>query len=136
VPNPDLGLYNRALSKDKGGLWDFRTDWRPVKSFTPRAAWLRAILAGHAQVAAGLNIEAPVLTLLSARTLFLTRWTDEMREADTVIDVSTVASRAVKLGRIVTVSHVPGAVHDVFLLAPQVRERAFADIQTWLGAYL
>jgi alpha-beta hydrolase superfamily lysophospholipase len=136
VPNPDLGFYNRAISKDKGGLWDFRPDWRPVKSFTPRAAWLRAILAGHAQVAAGLNIEAPVLTLLSARTLFLTRWTDEMREADTVIDVSTVASRAVKLGRIVTVSHVPGAVHDVLLSAPAVRERAFADIQTWLGAYL
>jgi len=136
VPNPDLGLYNRALSRDKGGLWDFRSDWRPVKSFTPRAAWLLAILAGHAKVAAGLNIEAPVLTLLSSRTLFLTRWSDEMREADTVIDVSTVASRAVKLGRVVTVTHVPGAVHDVFLSAPAVRARAFTDIQTWLGAYL
>ncbi len=136
VPNPDLGLYNRALSKDKGGLWEFREEWRPPKSFTPRAAWLRAILDGHARVAAGLNIEVPVLTLLSARTLFLTRWSDEMREADTVIDVSTVATRSVKLGRVVTVAHIPGAVHDVFLSAPVVRNRAFADVQTWLGSYL
>jgi alpha-beta hydrolase superfamily lysophospholipase len=136
VPNPDLGFYHRALSKSQGGLWDFRDDWRPAKSFTPRAAWLRAVLAGHSSVAAGLKIEAPVLTLLSARTLFLTRWSDEMRETDTVIDVNTVASRAVKLGRVVTVTHLPGAVHDVFLSAPAVRARAFADIQTWLGAYL
>ena len=136
VPNPDLGFYNRALSKSQGGLWEFRDDWRPAKSFTPRAAWLRAVLAGHAAVAAGLTIEAPVLTLLSARTLFLTRWSEDMREADTVIDVNTVASRAVKLGRVVTVTHLPGAVHDVFLSAPAVRARAFADIQTWLGAYL
>jgi len=136
VPNPDLGFYHRALSKSQGGLWDFRDDWRPAKSFTPRAAWLRAVLSGHASVAAGLTIEAPVLTLLSARTLFLTRWSDDMRHADTVIDVNTVASRAVKLGRVVTVTHLPGAVHDVFLSAPAVRARAFADIQTWLGAYL
>ena len=136
VPNPDLGFYNRALSKSEGGLWDFREAWRPARSFTPRAAWLQAILAGHAAVAGGLGIDVPVLTLLSARTLFLTRWTDQMREADTVIDVTTVASRAVKLGRVVTVTHLPGAVHDVFLSAPAVRARACADIETWLGAYL
>jgi alpha-beta hydrolase superfamily lysophospholipase len=136
VPNPDLGFYHRALSKSEGGLWDFREAWRPARSFTPRAAWLQTILAGHAAVAGGLGIDVPVLTLLSSRTLFLTRWTDEMREVDTVIDVTTVASRAVKLGRVVTVTHLPGAVHDVFLSAPAVRARAFADIQTWLGAYL
>jgi alpha-beta hydrolase superfamily lysophospholipase len=96
----------------------------------------REMLAGHAAVAGGLGIDVPVLTLLSSRTLFLTRWTDEMREVDTVIDVTTVASRAVKLGRVVTVTHLPGAVHDVFLSAPAVRARAFADIETWLGAYL
>ena len=136
VPNPDLGFYHRALSKSQGGLWEFSEVWRPARSFTPRAAWLQTILAGHATVAGGLGIETPVLTLLSARTLFLTRWTDEMREVDTVIDVTTAASRAVKLGRVVTVTHLPGAVHDVFLSAPAVRARAFADIQTWLGAYL
>jgi alpha-beta hydrolase superfamily lysophospholipase len=136
VPNPDLGFYNRALSKSQGGLWEFREEWKPARSFTPRAAWLQAVLAGHAAVSGGLNIEAPVLTLLSARTVFLPRWTEDMREADTVIDVTTAASRAVKLGRVVTVTHVPGAVHDVFLSAPAVRARAFADIQTWLGAYL
>ena len=136
VLNPDLGFYNRTLSKEKGGQWTFDEEWRPVTSFTPRAAWLEAILAGHAQVAAGLNIAAPILTLLSDRTLFATKWSEAMRSADIVIDVTTVADRAVKLGRVVTIAHLPGAVHDVFLSAPEVREMAFSDIRKWLEAYL
>ena len=53
-------------------------------------------------------------------------------------DVRAIVDHAesVGVGRVVTVAHIPGAVHDVFLSAPAVRNRAFADIQTWLGSYL
>lgn len=136
ILNPDLGFYNRSLSRDRGGEWDFDPEWRPEKSFPPRVGWLKAILDGHARVASGLNIDVPILTLLSRRSLFQARWSEDMRQADTVIDVQVVAGRAVKLGSVVTVAHLDGALHDVFLSAAPVRERAWAETVRWLGAYL
>lgn len=134
--NPDLGFYNRSLSRDRGGEWDFNPEWRPARSFVPRVGWLKAILDGHARVAAGLNIDVPILTLVSRRSLFQARWSEDMRHADTVIDVQVVAARAVKLGSVVTVAHLDGALHDVFLSEKAVRERAWAENVRWMGAYL
>lgn len=136
ILNPDLGFYNRSLSRDRDGEWDFNPEWRPERSFPPRVGWLKAILDGHSRVASGLDIDVPILTLLSRRSLFQARWSDDMRHADTVIDVQVVAGRAVKLGSVVTVTHLDGALHDVFLSEAPVRERAWAETVRWLGAYL
>lgn len=99
-------------------------------------AWLNAILVGHAQVAAGLTIDAPVLTLLSARSALLPRWTPEMMASDIVLVVDDIAQRSVKLAPTVTLSRIDGALHDIFLSKQPVREEAYARMTQWLGGYL
>jgi len=134
--NPDLGFYNRTISKKRGGEWEFNEQWRPEKAFPVRTAWLKAVLAGHTKVAAGLGIKVPILTLLSDRSMLTGRWSEKMREADIVIDVETTAIRAPKLGRRVTVIRVPHAMHDIVLSNKRARSTAFLEITRWIGSYL
>ncbi|WP_029291444.1 alpha/beta hydrolase [Cellulomonas sp. HZM] len=135
LPNIDPGFYDRTLSTRTGGEWTYDERWRPTPSFPVRAGWLRAVMAGHARVARGLSITAPVLTLLSARSHISPVWSDEMRSADIVLEVDQLARRAVQLGPNVTVVRIAGGVHDLSLSAPPVRERYFAEIARWTAAY-
>jgi alpha-beta hydrolase superfamily lysophospholipase len=134
--NPDLGFYNRTISKKKGGEWEFNEAWRPERAWPVRTAWLKAVLAGHTQVAGGLGIKVPILTLLSDRSMLTGRWSEKMREADVVIDVETTAVRAPKLGRRVTVIRIPHAMHDIVLSNKRARSTAFLEITRWIGSYL
>jgi alpha-beta hydrolase superfamily lysophospholipase len=130
LPNIDPGFYARTLES-----WEYDETWRPVPTFPVRAGWLRAILDGHATVARGLSIEAPILTLASARTLISPRWSEEMRSADVVLDVELIARRAVQLGPVVTVARIPGGIHDLALSAPPARTRFYLEIDRWLAGY-
>jgi len=135
LPNIDPGYYARSNRVEHGGEWAYDETWRPTPSFPVRAGWLHAITAGHATVAKGLNIEAPILTLASTRSLISPRWSEEMRSADVVLDVELVARRAVQLGPVVTVVRIPGGLHDLTLSAPPVRARVYAEIDRWLAGY-
>lgn len=136
LPLVDPGYYARSLDVKQGGEWTFDERWRFPESMPVRPGWMRAILTGHARVAAGLAIEAPILVLTSARTLINPVWSEEMRTADIVLDVDLVGRRALHLGPVVTVVRVEGALHDVILSAPPVRERAYAEIRRWARAYV
>lgn len=136
LPTVDPGYYARTIDVATGGEWTTDRRWRLSPSMAVRPGWLRAILEGHAQVAEGLTIDAPVLVLVSARTLISAMWSEEMRASDIVLEVELIARRAVQLGPVVTVVRVDGALHDVVLSRPEVREVAFAAIERWLTAYL
>jgi alpha-beta hydrolase superfamily lysophospholipase len=135
LPNIDPGFYARTIRAEDGGEWTYHEPWRPTPSFPVRAGWLRAITAGHAAVARGLNVEAPILTLASTGTVISPRWSDDMRAADSVLDVELIARRAVQLGPVVTVVRVAGGLHDLTLSAPPVRARFYAEIDRWLAGY-
>lgn len=136
MPNVDLGFYTRTVSRTLDGEWDYDLKLRPVRGFTVHPAWLTAVLAGHARVAAGLHIDAPVLTLLSARSTLLPYWTPDMLRSDVVLVVRDIAERALGLAPTVTVSWVEDALHDVFLSRPPVREAAYAAVAKWMRGYL
>ncbi|ANF32459.1 alpha/beta hydrolase [Leifsonia xyli] len=136
MPNVDLGFYTRTVSRTLDGEWDYDLAWRPVRGFRVHPAWLTAVLAGHARVAAGLHIDAPVLTLLSARSTLLPYWTPDMLKSDVVLVVRDIAERALGLAPTVTVSWVQDALHDVFLSAPPVRRAAYAAVERWMRGYL
>lgn len=136
MPSIDFGFYSRTVDKNKDGEWDFNYDWRPEHGFPVRPAWLNAILAGHAKVAAGLDIDAPVFTWLSTKSLLVPRWHEDMKRADVAIDVNIVAARVHQLGKLVTLSRIEGAMHDVVLSARPVRNHAFNELTRWLKAYL
>ncbi len=135
LPNIDPGFYARSNRVEHGGEWEYDEAWRPVPSFPVRAGWLRAITAGHATVARGLHVEAPILTLASARSIISPRWSEEMRSADIVLDVDLIARRSVQLGPVVTVVRIAGGLHDLSLSAPPVRARFYAEIDRWLAGY-
>ncbi|QHT57991.1 alpha/beta hydrolase [Cellulomonas sp. H30R-01] len=135
LPNIDPGYYARTLSASSGGEWTYDLRWRPVPSFPVRAGWLRAVIAGHATVARGLHVTAPILTLASSRTVISPRWSEDMRSADVVLDVELVARRAVQLGPLVTVVRIAGGLHDLTLSPQPVRTRFYAELDRWTAAY-
>lgn len=136
MPNIDFGFYSRTIDINKEGEWSFIEDWRPEHGFAVRPAWLSAILAGHAHVAAGLDIDVPVFTWLSTRSLLVPKWNPDMNKSDVAIDVNIVADRVHKLGKSITLVRVHDAMHDVILSAKPVRTHAFAELTKWLKAYL
>ena len=68
MPNIDPGYYARTLRKVDGGEWDYDDRWRPSPAFPVRAGWLRAVIAGHARVARGLDIDQPAQMLYTSGT--------------------------------------------------------------------
>lgn len=137
VPQVDLGFYTRAQSEvaDPDDPMQIELAWRPEHSMTVHAAWLHAILQGHRAVSAGLDIDAPVCVLLSARSALPTRWSDELTRADSVLVVDDIARAALKLGSSVTVERIDGALHDVFLSRRKARDDAYARLGRWVTGW-
>ena len=135
LPNVDLGFYARSIAKEQDGEWEYDHEWRPDRGFPTHPAWLTGILAGHATIGAGVDVGAPVLTLLSARSTLLPRWDAAMLTTDIVLVVDDIAEHALKLGPEVTVARIEGALHDVTLSREPARAAAYAAITRWLGGY-
>jgi alpha-beta hydrolase superfamily lysophospholipase len=135
LPNVDLGFYTRTIAKEFGGEWEYDHEWRPDRGFATNPAWLTAILTGHATIAAGIDVGAPVLTLVSARSTIQAKWDDAMTSSDIVLVVDDIAKRSLQLGPEVTVARLDGALHDVFLSRRPVRAAAYAAVERWLRGY-
>ena len=135
LPNIDAGYYARSLREAEDGGWELNPAWRPVPSFPVRAGWLRGIIEGHAAVAAGLSIACPILVLTSDRSLISPRWSEDMRQADIVLDVELLARRAPHLGPVVTIARVAGGIHDLALSRPGPRAQFYREITRWLAGY-
>ncbi|CAM3058439.1 Alpha/beta hydrolase family protein [Arthrobacter ulcerisalmonis] len=132
---PERGFYWRTISSSADGEWDLNDSLRPPMAFPVRVGWLKAILAGHADVAAGLNLRIPVLVLISHGSANGMIWSEEMRRSDAVLDVRTIAIRSLDLGASVTVERIEGALHDVFLSPAAVRAEAYQRLARWLRGY-
>ncbi|GAB2585026.1 alpha/beta hydrolase [Microlunatus antarcticus] len=132
----DPGHYARVLHRSLEGEWDYDLDLKPSPGPPVRVGWLRAVVQGQRQVANGLGIEVPVLVLASTRTSFARRWSEDLRVVDSVLDVEQIATRAVRIGRHVTVVRVEEGLHDLVLSAAPVREQVFAEIARFVRAYV
>lgn len=132
-PQLDLGFYHRAQSMtvDPDDTFDIEESWRPPRSMPVYVGWMRAIVAGHARVASGLSIDAPVCVLLSARSALPTRWSDELTRADSVLVVDEIARSSLRLGPSVTIERIDGALHDIFVSRHDAREEAYARLDRW-----
>ncbi|MCW3766235.1 alpha/beta hydrolase [Paenarthrobacter ureafaciens] len=133
---PERGFYFRSISITAEGEWPLDERYRPPFAFPVRAGWLRAVLAGHAKVDRGLELDIPVLVLTSAASANGMVWQESMRRSDAVLDVDVIAARVMALGRSVTLERVEGGLHDVFLSAPKVREDAYARLARWIHGYM
>ena len=137
-PQTDLGFYTRAQREvaDPADPMEVNPAWRPDQTMPVHVGWMHAVIAGHAEVAAGLGITAPVCMLLSLHSALPTRWSEELTSADTVLIVEDIARAALKLGHSVTIERIDGALHDVFLSRHAAREDAYARLEWWSMAVL
>ncbi len=136
APGGVADAYGQSIHTDHHGEWQFDQAWKPVAGFTPRLGWIAAIREAQARLHAGLDIAAPILVGCSLRSYKRTVWSELAQGADSVLDVDHIARWAPALGRHVTVVRFDGALHDLTLSVPPVRERVFAELSTWLNAYL
>ena len=132
-PVVDLGFYTRA-QRELGTLPESPEGWRPERGFPTHPGWFAAVLAGHATVAAGLDIDCPVLVLLSKGSTPPIQWSEAMTTTDSVLVVADIARAATRLGDRVSVVRVKDAIHDVMLSGAEPRARAFAALRAWLIA--
>ncbi|GAA4037661.1 alpha/beta hydrolase [Arthrobacter methylotrophus] len=133
---PERGFYYRSISSSAEGEWLLDDKYRPPLAFPMRAGWLSAVLSGHTRVARGLGIDIPILVLISGASANGMVWQESMRHSDAVLDVNTMAVRAMTLGRTVTLERVDGGLHDVFLSAGPVRADAYARLARWIHGYI
>jgi alpha-beta hydrolase superfamily lysophospholipase len=136
IPRNVTGLYARSLHRDHEGEFDFDLAWKPVESWPVYAGWLRAVRRGHARLHRGLEIGCPALVLSSARSAQPLVMNDEVHRSDIVLDVRQIRRWAPALGDHVTSIAVVDGRHDLVLSLPEVRERVYAEMDTWLTAYV
>lgn len=138
-PNPgvDPGYYRRAQSVIGSLPTVGEPEWRPERAFPTHPGWLAAIVEAHREVARGVEAGCPVLVLLSARSSSPFTWSDADSPAtDAVLVVDEIARAATRIGRLVTIARIDGAIHDIFLSHPEPRQRAFEVLGDWVGGGL
>ena len=137
VPRHVSGFYGRSLHRDFEGEWDFDLAWKPLESWPVHAGWIRAIRLAHHRLTHGVGLTTPILVLSSDRHGKVASMADpDVFRTDLVLDVEQIRRRAPLLGRNVTVSQVPGAMHDVTLSRQPARAEVFVRIDRFLGAWV
>jgi alpha-beta hydrolase superfamily lysophospholipase len=136
IPRSVSGFYTRSLHRDHEGEWDFNLLWKPVESFTVYAGWLRAVRLAQARLHAGLAVPCPVLVLSSGASGHPRQMDATVHGTDIVLDVPQIRQWATAVGPHVTYVAIDGALHDVVLSRPDVRARAYAELDRWLTAYV
>ena len=129
---PGNNFYARTTHRDYGGEYDYDLALKPEGGHRFPADTLHAVLDGQRRLAAAGPLTIPVLVLHSARSLISPRFVEEMRRADTVLDVKTLAAAAARLGPHVRLEALAGARHDIFLSDADVRSRALDILDEWL----
>ncbi|WP_404288960.1 alpha/beta hydrolase [Glutamicibacter arilaitensis] len=133
LPGIDPGFYTRTVSNRFEGEWDYNLDWRPANGFPLHAGFISAVFTAQAKVKKGLDLEQPVLVMLSAKDYLLPRWNDAATRSDVALNVQVVAQRSINLGRELHLVRLPNALHDVFLSAVPVRSDAYLRLGSWLS---
>ena len=133
---PERSFYWRGISREAYGEWDVDKELRPPHAFPIRAGWMKAILAAQQEVARGLKLPMPVLVLLSSKSMLGPVWSDQMMQADVVLDIRSLALRTLSLGNSVTLERIDGALHEVFLSRKPVRADGYARLARWLRGYV
>lgn len=135
VPHTLSPAYGESIHADHRGEWGYNLEWKPITGVPVHAGWLAAVRKGQARIHRGLKLDLPILVLHSdASRLGLKKWVPEAMTADTVLDVQQMVQWAPALGSDVTTAMIPGGMHDLFLSARPVRQRALARMDEWLLA--
>ena len=136
IPRKISEVYGRSLHVEHSSEANYDLAWKPLKSRPVYVGWLRAVRRGHTQLArrAGRALPDPGAVVGA----LLLRRADRRDRHDPRHRAGRRATRrwASSVGRHVTSVAIDGAMHDIVLSRPPVRDRAYAAIDTWLGAWV
>ena len=132
----ETGMYMRSISDQHHGEWPVDLNYKSNRGFVVRFGWTRAIMTGQANVAAGLELPFPVLSMMSARSETFIKWDDGLFDVDAVLDVDRLAAVSWRLGRHVTIVRVERGMHDLVLSQRPVRDEVLAEIGRWAQTYV
>ncbi|WP_237196079.1 alpha/beta hydrolase [Rothia nasimurium] len=119
--------YARSLHAEHAGIWQFNTAWKTLNFPPVYAGWLAAVRRAHRQLQRGLDIQAPVLLLTSARSGKLKNPTDR-HDFDAVLNVQGIRRWGLGLGRDVTSRVIDGGTHDLVLSPEPARTATYRAI--------
>ncbi len=133
MPMRDPGFYARCIKRSTGGEWDYLDHpLNPDVEFLPRAGWMQAIYNGQDEIAKNLDIQIPVLVCTSDKSMMLqTTWDEDMREADSVLDITAIRQAALHLGDVIALATIRGGLHDLSMSKPDARRKYFRIVTTW-----
>jgi alpha-beta hydrolase superfamily lysophospholipase len=131
LPPVDRGIYARALREASDGHLEYNELWRPRRGFQVPFAFLYAVMQGQATVEEGLQLDLPVLVLLSDKSYLQPTWSSDAASADVALNVEIVAHRSLSLGNYVTIARIHNALHDVILSTPEPRAHAYNILSEW-----
>lgn len=129
--------YGMSLHASHHGEWEYNTTYKPVSGHKKYVRWLQSVDREQRRIHEGLvNVGVPVLTLHSAASHLGEEYSPKAHDHDVILDVAQIRRWAPTLADEVTVVALPGAVHDVFLSAAPVRQRAIEVLLPWLATHI
>jgi alpha-beta hydrolase superfamily lysophospholipase len=142
APNlPVLGsfseFYGMSLHKTDFGEWDYNLGWKPHIAPTLNAGWINAIHQGHLKMEKGIKIDKSILVLHSKKSVYISKWDDEIFSGDAILNVNDIRAKAlnVKAPKREIIA-IDGAIHDMVLSKKSVRELVLKTVFDWLEIHL
>lgn len=128
--------YGQSIHESGNGEWAYELSLKPMGGFPVTFGFLRAVRAGHTRLHRGIDVGVPSLVLRSDKTVFDEGYPSSLDNSDVVLDVRQIARWSGCLGDRVTCVPITDARHDVFLSVKAARERAYREVENWLGSVL
>jgi alpha-beta hydrolase superfamily lysophospholipase len=128
--------YSRSLRSESGGEWDIDDRFKPLDGTAVLTGWLRAIRAGQARLAAGLDVRCPVLVCCSTQSGVNRADNPDLSRVDVVLDVRHIVARAPAIGPDVSVVQIEDGIHDLALSREPARSAYFTAVFEWVAAHL
>ncbi len=131
---PDRG-YAESLSKDYGGEWTYRKDWKPDILPDPDMGWTRAIHRGQQELRKQ-RINVPILLMHSKESVHPGDPKEKYRRADAILDVEAISKYGRQLGDDITEIEFEGGLHDLALSKKSIREAVYRTMIDWLAQHM
>ncbi|REG96141.1 alpha/beta hydrolase [Flavobacterium aquicola] len=138
--NPNLALpigfskfYGKSLHTSDYGEWDYNLQWKPHTAPSINAGWINAIHEGHLLISRGISINKPILILHSERSVYPSKWSEEMFEGDAILNVKDIIEKSKLIDSpSKEVVGFKSAMHDLVLSKLPIRNLVFKTIFEWL----
>lgn len=111
--------------------WKFADEWKLPFSYPAPAAWMDAVLRGHAQIEKEVRLDIPLLSMTSTKSASEEPWGPQLFDSDVVLNADLIVERSAMMAKNVTIERFPGK-HDLLLSDPNVRTEIYSVISRWL----